>query len=339
MKRLSFAVLLLAIPSLLQAQSDLERQQARQAREQAARQQEEAIRTQELNAQNERLLRDAAQQRLDTLAQQYQSSVAYGGTPSERAVIQQQMRDQQTTLRSIEQRQNLTEQQVQIEIDRLRTNLNSANAAGLLSAYAIQQRELIIRQHEDELERMRAERQANAAARALADRQTAAGDQRAAGTVEARALLAAASHQGQLAASEAEGRVLRLREMLSKSATTWRDPQRGIVVTPPGLLFTAGGLTLEPAARTALNAIAKVLAADPQAKVTVEGYTDNAGNATANLRISETRARVVRDYLVGAGVAASRIGAVGKGGVDPVASNMTEAGRQQNRRVEIVIQP
>ena len=98
-------------------------------------------------------------------------------------------------------------------------------------------------------------------------------------------------------------------------------------------------MTLGPAARTALDGIAKVLAADPQARVTVEGYTDNAGNSAANLRISETRARVVRDYLVGAGVSASRIDAAGKGGTDPVAPNTTEAGWQQNRRVEIVIQP
>src|SRR5260221_5879113 len=132
MKRL-LSLLLLATPNLLYAQSDLERQQARQAREQAARQQQESVRTQELNAQNDRILRDAAQQRLDALARQYQSAVAYGGTPSDQAALQEQMRDQQATLRSIEQRQVLTEQQLQNEIERLRPNPAKASGPGLLT--------------------------------------------------------------------------------------------------------------------------------------------------------------------------------------------------------------
>jgi outer membrane protein OmpA-like peptidoglycan-associated protein len=337
--RLFLPLLLLLAARALLAQSDLERQQAQQAREQAARQQQEAIRTQELNAQNDRMLRDAAQQRLDALDQQYQGAVAYGGTPSDKALLQQQMRDQQATLRSIEQRQNLTDEQLQIEIDRLRTNLNKANAAGLLSAYAIQQRELVIRQHEDELERMRAERQSNAAARRLAERQRLAGGHLAAQTVEARNLVASASREGQLAVSEMEGRALRLEQLLSMSATTRRDPRRGIVVTLPDLQFTASGVVLPPASRRALDAIAKVLAAEPAPMIAVEGYTDDTGAAAANLRISQKRAEAVRDYLVGAGIRPDHVTAIGKGETNPVAPNDTEAGRQQNRRVDIVIRP
>lgn len=332
-------ILLIAAPTLL-AQSDLQRQQEQQAREQAARQKQEAIRTQELNAQNDRLQRDAAQQRLDALAHQYQSAVAFGGTPAERALLQQQMRDQQTALRSIEQRQNLTVEQLQNEIDRLRTNLNKASAAGLLSTYAIQQRELVIRQHEDELEQMRAERQANAAARALAaERQQTAGADLAAQTVEARTLLASAGRQGQLAASETEGRLRHLQEMLSRSAEVHRDPQRGVVLTVPAPVFAAGGTALTPDAQASLDVIARLLLTEPVGMITIEGYTDNVGSAAANLRLSEVRARAVRDYLIHAGIHGDRITATGKGEANPVAPNTTEAGRRQNRRVEIVIAP
>src|SRR5260221_5108062 len=329
----------LATPNFLQAQSDLERQQARQAREQAARQQQESVRTQELNAQNDRILRDAAQQRLDALARQYQSAVAYGGTPSDQAALQQQMRDQQATLRSIEQRQVLTEQQLQNEIDRLRTNLSKASAAGLLSAYAIQQRELVIHQHEAELEQLRAERQANAAARAMAERQQSVAAGQAERTHEVRTLLASSSRQGQLAISEMEGRRLRLQQSLAKIATTRMEPRRGIIVTLPSILFAAGGTTLRPDARVSLDTIAKVLAAEPPLIIAIEGHTDNVGNAAANLRLSESRAQAVRNYLIGAGIPGDHITAIGKGEAGPVAPNTTEAGRQQNRRVELIIAP
>lgn len=338
MKRL-LSFLLLATPSLLHAQSDLERQQARQAREQAARQQQESIRTQQLNGQNDRILRDAAQQRLDALALQYQSGVAYRGTPSDQAALQQQMRDQQAALRSIEQRQTLTEQQLQNEIDRLRTNLGKASAAGLLSAYAIQQRELVIHRHEAELEQLRAEHQANAAARAMAERQQSVAAGQAERTQEVRTLLASSSRQGQLAASEAEGRRLRLQQSLAKIATTHTDPQRGIIVTLPSLLFAGGGTTLTPGARNSLDTIAKALTPEPTLVITIEGHTDNVGSAAANLRLSESRAQAVRNYLIGAGIHGDHITATGTGEAGPVAPNTTESGRQQNRRVELIIAP
>jgi outer membrane protein OmpA-like peptidoglycan-associated protein len=245
------------------------------------------------------------------------------------------MRDQQAALRSIEQRQTLTEQQLQNEIDRLRTNLGKASAAGLLSAYAIQQRELVIHQHEAALEQLRAERQANAAARAMAERQQSVAAGQAERTQEARTLLASSSRQGQLAASEAEGRRLRLQQSLAKIATTRSEPQRGIIVTLPSLFFAGGGTTLTPGARVSLDTMAKALAPEP----TIEGHTDNVGNAAANVRLSESWAQAVRNYLIGAGIRGDHITAIGKGEAGPVAPNTTESGRQRNRRVEIIITP
>jgi hypothetical protein len=200
-------VALFTVP--IYAQSELERQQAQLARQMAAQQQQQAVATQQLNAENDRLLRNAAQQRLDSLAGQVRDAVAYGQGPAELALLQQQRSVQQTLLSSIDQRQNLTEQQVQNEIDRLRTNLDRANAAGLLSAYAIERRQQVIGQYQAELQRMRDERRENAGQRALAEAQHANELEGAEQTRHAQDLVAAARNQGLNAISEAQSRELR----------------------------------------------------------------------------------------------------------------------------------
>jgi hypothetical protein len=187
----------------------------------AAQQQQQAIATQQLNGENDRLLRNAAQQRLDSLSGQVRDAVAYGQSPAELALLQQQRGIQQTLLSSIEQRQNLTEQQVQNEIDRLRTNLGRANAAGLLSVYAIERRQQVIGRYQAELQRMRDERRENAGRRALAESQHANELEQAEQTKEARDLVAAARQQGLNAISEAQSRELReqaAREAEAKAA-------------------------------------------------------------------------------------------------------------------------
>lgn len=200
-------VALFAVP--IYAQSELERQQEQLARQMAAQQQGQAMATRQLNAENDRLLRNAAQQRLDSLAVQHRDAVAYGQSAAELALIQQQEGIQQTLLSSIEQRQNLTEQQVQNEIDRLRTNLDRANAAGLLSVYAIERRQQIIAQYQAELQRMRDERRENAGRQALAGSQHADDFEQAERTKDVRDLVAAARRQGLNAISEAQSRELR----------------------------------------------------------------------------------------------------------------------------------
>jgi outer membrane protein OmpA-like peptidoglycan-associated protein len=80
-----------------------------------------------------------------------------------------------------------------------------------------------------------------------------------------------------------------------------------------------------------------VLLAYPGLKIEVDGHTDNVGGDEYNQRLSEERAEAVRDYLVAQGVSRSSVNAIGFGKTHPVASNDTASGRQQNRRVEIVV--
>lgn len=106
----------------------------------------------------------------------------------------------------------------------------------------------------------------------------------------------------------------------------------GIVLD--GLLFASGSARLDPASYPRLDRVVEYMTHRPSSRIRIEGHTDNVGNPQRNLRLSEARARAVRDYLVAHGIDASRIEAVGFGDQRPIASNDTEEGRQQNRRIE-----
>ena len=141
----------------------------------------------------------------------------------------------------------------------------------------------------------------------------------------------------QAAENEAEARRLRMESELARIANTRRE-QRGFVVTlSSGVFFDVGKSALKKGAQATLSRIADQLKSDPNVKVSVEGHTDSTGSKAKNEELSQKRADAVRDYLVGAGVAADRVTAVGRGEEEPVATNKTAAGRQQNRRVELVI--
>jgi outer membrane protein OmpA-like peptidoglycan-associated protein len=140
----------------------------------------------------------------------------------------------------------------------------------------------------------------------------------------------------ELAQREEEARQLKMQQDLARIASTKADT-RGLVVTLPGIFFDPGKTQLKPGAKKPLQRIAEQLKGDDRIRVTVEGHTDNTGNPEKNMDISEKRAEAVREYLVSLGVPADRIMATGKGDAEPVATNKTAAGRQQNRRVELVI--
>lgn len=103
------------------------------------------------------------------------------------------------------------------------------------------------------------------------------------------------------------------------------------------VLFKTGSYSLSPTAQAALAKVAYNLGQFPNTDVTVVGYTDNTGSQAVNDKLSLERADAVKDYLINAGVSASRLKAIGRGWNDPIASNATAEGRAQNRRVEIYI--
>jgi len=116
-----------------------------------------------------------------------------------------------------------------------------------------------------------------------------------------------------------------------------RDTARGLIVNMSDVLFDTARWTLRPGAREKLAKIAGIVLAHPGLKLEVEGHTDSVGGDDYNQRLSEQRASSVRDYLVQQGVSSPSITAKGFGEVRPVATNDHAAGRQQNRRVELVV--
>ena len=112
---------------------------------------------------------------------------------------------------------------------------------------------------------------------------------------------------------------------------------RGLVLTLGDVLFTTGHATLKSGATGHLDQLVAFLNRYPDRTAVIEGYTDNVGSEDYNQGLSERRAEAVRNYLTDQGIAAGRLRATGKGEASPVAGNDTAAGRQRNRRVEVVI--
>ncbi len=112
----------------------------------------------------------------------------------------------------------------------------------------------------------------------------------------------------------------------------------GIAVTfASGLLFAFDSDQILPAAGTNLSELAKSLQKYPDSQLLIVGHTDNVGDASYNQRLSERRSNSAAAYLSAQGVARTRLAATGKGESEPIATNETDAGRQQNRRVEVAI--
>ena len=112
----------------------------------------------------------------------------------------------------------------------------------------------------------------------------------------------------------------------------------GIKITfDSGILFEIDSSELQSVAKTNIESLAKVLKKYPDTNILVEGDTDNTGTEEYNQKLSERRAQAVADYQRGLGVDGSRLSTVGLGELNPIASNDTDYGRQQNRRVEVAI--
>ncbi len=149
-----------------------------------------------------------------------------------------------------------------------------------------------------------------------------------------------AAQQAQLSAQQADTDKATMRAKLSEQLNLileTRDSARGLIVSMSDVLFDTGRFSLKPGAREKLAKVAGILLAYPGLNIEVGGYTDNVGGDAMNQTLSENRADSVRDYLVQEGVATNSVSAKGFGNTLPVASNDNSAGRQQNRRVELLV--
>jgi outer membrane protein OmpA-like peptidoglycan-associated protein len=141
-------------------------------------------------------------------------------------------------------------------------------------------------------------------------------------------------------AQQAEADKAAMRTKLSEqlnSILQTRDSARGLIVSMSDVLFDTGQYSLKSGAREKLAKVAGILLAYPGLNIEVGGYTDNVGSDGMNQTLSENRARSVRDYLVQEGVLTNSVSAKGFGNTLPVASNDNSSGRQQNRRVELLV--
>jgi len=149
-----------------------------------------------------------------------------------------------------------------------------------------------------------------------------------------------AALQAQQAAQQSESDKIAMRTKLSEqlnSILQTRDSARGLIVSMSDVLFDTGKYSLKAGTREKLAKVAGILLAYPGLNIEVGGSTDNVGSDQMNQKLSENRAGSVRDYLVQQGVPTASVTASGFGETLPVATNDTRAGRQQNRRVELLV--
>ena len=211
--------------------------------------------------------------------------------------------------------------QAQSEIQRLKAERDAAQAAQAQAQAEAAQHAAQLQAQQDQMKAQEAQQKAEQ------ERLTAELERQKAADAEAAA-----------AKAEKEKEQLRaqLLEQFNRILPT-TDTPRGLKVNMADVLFDFGKFDLKPPAREALAKMSGIVIAHPGLKLAVEGHTDSVGSDAFNLTLSQNRADTVRAYLVNQGLDPATITSTGYGKSDPVASNDTSAGRQQNRRVEIII--
>jgi len=175
---------------------------------------------------------------------------------------------------------------------------------------------------------------------AQSERDKAAAEAARAAAESARLAAEAQAQRAQADAAQADREKAALRDQLRQQLNTileTRESARGLIVNLSDVLFDTGSANLKSGTREKLAKVAGILLSHPGLKIQVEGHTDSVGDVSYNQRLSENRAESVRSYIVGQGIAHDAVGTAGFGEAHPVASNSTAEGRQQNRRVELIV--
>ena len=261
------------------------------------------------NAQSEtaRVSREAASARLSAQAE----SDRVKRDNDQRAVVAQNEADR------LKRENDLQAATAQERADRLKQDNDAKMAAAQIEAARLkQQNDLLASNAQGEADRLRRENDAQrTAAQAELDR--------------------VAREKGQLETDKSDLRAQLLLQFNTILQT--RDTARGLIVNMSDVLFDTAKFTLRPEAREKLAKVAGIVSGHPGLRLAVEGHTDNVGGDDYNQQLSEQRGSAVRDYLTQQGMKADSVSTRGFGKSQPVASNETASGRQQNRRVELVI--
>lgn len=325
--------------------------------EQLRQQVDENRRALQQRIQADRDARLAAERRLDDAMRQYEVAIATGSA-ADIDRLRRVLEDQEIALRLIQDREAGNEAAMAAdvspaEVEKFRTERQmDLNARADIQRRHEQAVADAQKQRQDteaqsqvlkaQIEQLQQQAQQEAQAAEKLQQQLQQQAQQSASDAEKARQAAQAVHaelekmRQELAQRDEEARHLRMQQELARIAAT-KAEQRGIVVTLPGIFFDPGKTELKAGAKKTLQRIAVQLKGDDKIHISVEGHTDATGKSDKNMVISEKRAQAVRDYLVSQGVNPDRIVFAGKGDAEPVATNKTAAGRQQNRRVELII--
>ena len=241
---------------------------------------------------------------------------------------------QEENLANERQAGSLREESARTETERVRTTAEAARLAAQSEADRVK-RETDAQRASAKADMDRATREK---AEAEAARLAAVAAQQAAQSETEKARLATGEANALRLKAEAEKTELRAQLLRQFSLVLeTRDTARGLIVNMSDVLFDTAKFSLRPGAREKLAKVAGIISGHPGLRLEVEGHTDNVGGDDYNQQLSEHRGTSVRDYLTQNGIPEASVTTKGFGKTQPVASNATSAGRQQNRRVELVV--
>ena len=283
-------------------------------------------------------------QRRAVKAQMERAQAAYQqarADPNVQTYAQLRFVDAERALQAAERAKDLDEQLHLGYVAERKAQLAMVTGATIRTEQSLQQigrdtSDLLLQKRDRELKAARAgadtrDSEAEQARRAAAEAR--ARDAEARAREAERARRQAAEAEAQRAAEQAKAAALAT-ELASLKA---QQTDRGLVLTVGDVLFDAGKTEMGPGAQRSIDKLADFLKAYPKRIVLIEGHTDNTGDEGFNVKLSQQRADAVRDKLVAKGIAPERIRTKGYGPKFPVVDNDTPAGRQHNRRVEVVV--
>ncbi len=219
------------------------------------------------------------------------------------------------------------------EIERLRTEtaevlLQKREQEASLAKKEAEQAKLLALAKATEAEQAKMEAEARTRQLEVTSREV---ERKAREVEQARMMAQAEAAKAERAKAEANQLMQELSDLKAKQT------ERGIVLTIGDVLFAVGKATLSKEASRNIDKLVQFLQKNPNRRVLIEGHTDGTGSDSLNLTLSQERADAVKEALVTKGISEERISAKGYGKKYPVAGNDTAAGRQQNRRVEVII--